>query len=189
MSLYLNKGFMALALALSPAALGKDQGSPKKTPEFRLRSTAFADNDIIPKVYTGDGADQSPPLQWQGVPASARELVLICDDPDAPQPEPWVHWLVYRLPATTVYELKEGLKATGNVPWPKGALQGKNSWGHIGYQGPKPPPGSGFHHYRFKLIAVDQSLDLAPGVNRKDVEQALRGHIIGEAVLTGRYQR
>lgn len=153
-----------------------------------LHSTAFGDKQPIPRKYTGDGEDKSPPLNWTGLPDGTRELALIVDDPDAPRPQPWVHWLLYKIPAA-VDRLPEGVTPSMNVSTPAGALQGKNSWNKIGYGGPAPPPGHGVHRYFFKLYALDKPLDLKGGVDKDALLAAMQGHILGQAELIGTYQR
>jgi Raf kinase inhibitor-like YbhB/YbcL family protein len=161
-----------------------------RTSQFVLSSPAFASGQPIPKQYAGDSADASPPLTWDGAPAGTQEFALICDDPDAPAAEPWVHWLIYKLPTGT-RSLPEGIPAVAQLASPTGAFQGRNSWksGHtIGYRGPAPPPGRGVHHYRFCLVALDGPLKLGPGADRHALEQAMAGHILSEARLIGTYQ-
>jgi len=153
-----------------------------------IRSSAFADQARIPKRFTGDGEDVSPELSWSGVPAGARELALICDDPDAPTPEPWVHWVIYKIPATAT-GLRENIPKTGSLSEPAGALQGVNSWGTIGYRGPAPPRGHGVHHYHFKLYVLDTALNVAAGVDKKKLLSAMQGHIVAQGELVGTYQR
>lgn len=160
------------------------------TPKFVLSSAAFADGEPIPRQYAVEGADLSPPLAWEGVAPGTQELALICDDPDAPTADPWVHWLIYKLPAST-RSLPEGMPRSAQLAVPVGALQGRNSWKSgqtIGYRGPAPPPGHGVHRYRFHLFAVDAMLKLGPGADRQSLQQALAGHILGETTLTGTYQ-
>lgn len=154
-----------------------------------LQSSAFKQNHSIPRRYTGDGDDVSPPLSWSGVPSATKELALVVDDPDAPTPEPWVHWVLYKIPPTTS-SLPEKVVPALHVASPAGALQGTNSWPKgIGYRGPAPPKGHGLHHYHFKLYALDTSLDLAPGADKTTLLAAIKGHIIGEGELIGTYQR
>jgi len=156
--------------------------------KITLESPAFAPGKPVPKRYTGEGEDISPPLKWSGVPKEAKELALICDDPDAPRPEPWVHWVIYKLPANLT-ELPENVSKQASPARPAGAVQGKNSWGKIGYGGPMPPPGHGVHHYHFKLYALDAVLDLPPGLTKDDLLKKIRPHIIAEGELIGTYQR
>lgn len=153
-----------------------------------IRSSAFEANQEIPKQYTGDGQDLSPPLQWSNVPPAAKELALIVDDPDAPTPEPWVHWILVRMPGN-VTSLREGIGPWDKPTGARDAVQGKNSFGKIGYGGPAPPRGHGVHHYRFHLYALDQPLDIkgTPEVNA--LRDQMKGHILAEGELVGTYQR
>ena len=163
----------------------------EKTMTIQVSSTAFTQGHAIPKKYTGEGADVSPPLTWTGVPETAKELVLICDDPDAPTDEPWVHWLIYQMPAD-VRGLPEGILRKSRLKDPQGALQGKNSWpegDNIGYRGPMPPKGHGVHHYYFKLYALDTALKAEPGWNKRTLLEHMEGHVLAEGVLMGTYER
>lgn len=153
-----------------------------------LRSDAFAGERAIPRRHTEDGEDLSPPLSWSGVPAGTRELALIVDDPDAPRAEPWVHWVLYKVPAD-VQTLSEGLPRTPMLNMPPGAIQGKNSWGTDGYRGPAPPKGHGTHHYHFRLYALDAPLAAAQGLEKGGLLRAMQEHILAEAKLVGTYER
>ncbi|MBN2445305.1 MAG: YbhB/YbcL family Raf kinase inhibitor-like protein [Phycisphaerae bacterium] len=153
-----------------------------------IHSSAFNNDGAIPKKHTGDGDDLSPPLSWSGLPAETRELALICDDPDAPVTEPWVHWVLYKLPAD-VTKLDAGIPPTGRVAKPAGAIQGKNSWGTVGYRGPAPPRGHGVHHYHFKLYALDSEVELAGELTKDELLSRIKSHVIAEGELTGTYQR
>lgn len=156
-----------------------------------LTSTAFPHDGPIPRKFTGDGIDVSPPLAWDGVPGETREFALICDDPDAPTPEPWVHWVIYQLPAE-LRSLPEEVPSDAALQQPTGALQGLNSWTterKIGYRGPLPPPGHGVHHYHFRLYALDAPLKLAAKADKAALLNAMQDHVIEEALLTGTYQR
>jgi Raf kinase inhibitor-like YbhB/YbcL family protein len=169
-----------------PAGGQKAEG--ERAVKLTITSTAFADGQPIPKKYTGEGEDISPPLSWTGVPPTAKELALICDDPDAPRPQPWVHWVICKLPADTK-GLPEKVAKTGSLTEPVKALQGRNSWGNPGYGGPLPPPGHGVHHYHFKLYALDASLEAQPGLEKEQLLAKMKGHIVAEGELIGTYQR
>ncbi|MEI8198307.1 MAG: YbhB/YbcL family Raf kinase inhibitor-like protein, partial [Phycisphaerae bacterium] len=108
--------------------------------------------------------------------------------PDAPTPQPWVHWVLYKIPPTLT-GLPAGIAGAATLNDPRGALQGQNSFSKIGYNGPMPPRGHGLHHYHFKLYALDQPLPLAPGLSKEAVLAAMRGHVIGEGELIGTYER
>ncbi len=158
---------------------------------IRLTSEAFQPGQPIPKVCTGEGQDRSPQLAWDPAPPEVREWALICDDPDAPTPTPWVHWVIYGLAADR-RALPAGLPADATLTSPVAALQGKNSWPSgqtIGYRGPLPPPGHGVHHYHFKLYALDASLQLAPGLSKEELLAALKGHVLATGELVGTYER
>lgn len=158
---------------------------------FELESPAFGQGEPIPKRFTEDGDDLSPPLVWRGIPAGTREFALICDDPDAPTPKPWVHWVLYRLPAGTV-SLPEGVPTDVELTAPLSACQGLNSWssGQVhGYRGPAPPPGHGVHHYHFRLYALASPLSRAPGLDKEAVLKAIAGHVLAEAEWIGTYER
>ena len=161
-----------------------------------LTSPAFEAGQPIPAKYTEEGDDVSPPLAWLGLPEETRELALICDDPDAPSPadpgpEPWVHWVIYKIPAGTE-SLPEGIAKTARPDEPPGALQGKNSWSEgqtIGYRGPAPPPGSGTHRYFFKLYALDTELAIEPEQDKEALLEAMSGHVLAEGRLIGTFER
>ena len=152
-----------------------------------IESPAFEQNTTIPQRFTGDGGDISPALTWSGVPENARELALICDDPDAPTPEPWVHWVIYKIPATAT-GLPENVAKTESPPARAGALPGAISWGRPGYGGPAPPRGP-VHHYHFKLYALDTIMDVRPGLDKRHLLSAMEGHIIAQGELIGTYRR
>lgn len=147
---------------------------------MQLTSTAFAEGGQIPKLYTCNGSDYSPPLAWQDAPTGTKSFVLICDDPDAPVGM-WDHWLLYNIPST-VTSLPEHLK----IP-PSGALEGLNSWNKTGYGGPCPPDRE--HRYFFKLYALDTQLQFPNAPVKTVLEQALAGHILAHATLMGRYDQ
>ena len=154
---------------------------------FTLTSKAFAANASIPKKHTCDGPDVSPPLTWGGTPTGTKAFALINDDPDAPRPGGWVHWVLYDLPGNWV-ELPENVPKEEAVSTLGGARQGKNDFGRIGFNGSCPPPGKP-HHYHFKLYALDAALGLKPGATRSEVERAMQGHVLGIAEIVGIYQR
>ena len=150
---------------------------------MKLTSSAFAEGAMIPVKYSCNGQDVSPPLAWADVPGGTKALALICDDPDAPAGT-WVHWVAFNLPPDLT-GLPEGVPAEKN---PKtGGVQGTNSWRRIGYGGPCPP--SGTHRYFFRLYALDNALSLSSNATAKDVQAAMKGHILAEAQLIGRYKR
>jgi Raf kinase inhibitor-like YbhB/YbcL family protein len=151
---------------------------------FALTTTAFVEGGEIPRKYTCDGADLSPALHWNDVPADAQSLALIADDPDAPVGT-WTHWILWNIPAV-VTGLPEGVPKVQTIE--NGALQGKNDFKRVGYGGPCPPPGKP-HRYFFRLFAVDAKLDVKEGAGRKELEAALKRHILSQAELMGTYER
>ncbi|RMH08046.1 MAG: YbhB/YbcL family Raf kinase inhibitor-like protein [Nitrospirae bacterium] len=151
---------------------------------FTLTSSAFQEGAFIPKKYTCEGPDVSPPLQWQGVPQGTRSLALICDDPDAPMGT-WVHWVLFNIPPTET-SLPEGVPP--QETFRSGAIHGINDFRRVGYGGPCPPPGKP-HRYYFKLYALDTVLHLKPRATKAQVVTATKGHILAEAQLMGRYGR
>lgn len=147
---------------------------------IQIRSAAFDAGTRIPRQYTGEGPDVSPPLAWENLPDGTEELALICDDPDAPVAEPWVHWVLYGL-APTLTQLRQDDDGGGR--------EGVNDFHRSGYGGPMPPPGHGTHHYHFKLYALDQALGLKAGATKKDLLAAMEGHVLEHGELIGTYER
>jgi hypothetical protein len=139
---------------------------------LKIYSSAFEDGGMIPSKYTCDGADISPPLAWSGLPEGTKSIAIINDDPDAPMGT-WVHWVIYNIPPTA-QGLAEDIKRVEKLP--DGTLQGKNSWGRIGYGGPCPPGGT--HRYFFKIYALDKMLNLKPGATKEELLTAMKGHIL-----------
>jgi Raf kinase inhibitor-like YbhB/YbcL family protein len=152
-----------------------------------LSSPAFTHNGEIPATYTCQGNDVSPPLEWEGVAKNTVSLVLIVDDPDAPDPEApkmtWVHWVLYNLPPSAT-GLPEKVAASD---LPEGTGEGTNDWGRTGYGGPCPPIGR--HRYFHKLYALDCRLDGLSKPTKAEVEAAMTGHIIEQAEIVGTYQK
>ncbi len=147
---------------------------------MKITSSAFDDGAPIPKRYTGEGVDVSPPLAFEDVPAEAAELALVVDDPDAPRDVPWVHWVLYDLPAdlTSLDEGDEG-----------GGREGTNDFRRVGWGGPLPPKGHGVHHYHFRLFALDRTGALPAGLTKEELLRDIEGHVIAEAQLVGTYER
>jgi Raf kinase inhibitor-like YbhB/YbcL family protein len=189
----------ALSIGCQAGADDPPRGQSERSPsapkgslpmKLTVTSAAFLEGQPVPKKNSGEGEDLSPAIAWTEVPNGTRELALICDDPDAPSPEPWVHWVIYKIPAAS-NGLPEGIPRTLRLAEPAGAVQGKNSWSSgdtIGYRGPMPPPGR-VHHYRFSVYALDVELDLEPGLDKRSVWKAVQGHVVAEGRLTGTYQR
>ena len=148
-----------------------------------LNSSAFNSGEMIPRKYTCDGVDISPPLEWDSVPAGTKSFALICDDPDAPMGT-WVHWVYYDIPPE-IKALPENVASKEHPA--NGGKQGTNDFRKIGYGGPCPP--SGTHRYYFKLYALDVMLNLAPGATKKQLLKEMEKHMLGEAQLMAKYKR
>jgi hypothetical protein len=186
MSYALHKAALAL-LALTAAALSQNvipavAGEPPAT--LKVTSSAFQPDGVIPKKYSCDGAEVTPPLAWSDPPAGTKSFSLIMDDPDA-RPTTWVHWVLFDVPADA-RSLPENLPKTNELA--NGARQGVNGEPKIGYEGPCPPPGP-VHNYHFKLYALDGKLGLKSGATKAEVEKAMKGHILAETQLVGRFGR
>jgi len=145
-----------------------------------LQSTAFENNAPIPRKFSREGEDISPPLQWGGVPEGAKSFALVCEDPDAPTPKPFVHWVLANIPGDRD-ALGEGDTA--------GAVEGSNDFSEQGYGGPMPPEGHGTHHYHFKLFALDSPVEVEPGASKEELVQKIEPHVLDSAELVGTYER
>jgi Raf kinase inhibitor-like YbhB/YbcL family protein len=169
---------MILSVVTLTACARKAPESPFISKSMKLTSTAFTHNENIPSKYTCDGEDLSPPLTVSGVPASAKSLALIVDDPDAPAGD-WVHWTLWNIKPDTTEIVEDKV--------PQGATEGYTDFGKPGWGGPCPP--SGVHHYQFKLYALDSVLDLPATARKADLEKAMKEHSLDSTVLVGLYQR
>lgn len=172
------------ACSLSERAVQEPTKTNQQATKIELSSAAFANGQSIPKKYTCDGEDISPPLKWMNAPKETKSFALISDDPDAPAGT-WVHWVIFNIPAD-VSELKENLPKTESVLGK--AKQGINDFEKIGYGGPCPPSGKP-HRYFFKLYALDTELNLSGKVKKEDLVKAMQGHILAEGQIMGTYQR
>lgn len=146
--------------------------------DLKISSDAFEDHGRIPERHTGDGEDVSPPLSWTGVPEGTRAFAVVMHDPDAPLVDGFTHWVLYNIPAETT-ELPEGTDI---------GEAGHHSMGEPGYMGPAPPPGHGPHHYYFWVYALDDELDLPPGLDRRDLIERIEDHVIEQARTIGIYE-
>jgi Raf kinase inhibitor-like YbhB/YbcL family protein len=183
---------LAVLTLTSDPIRAEDKPNKKKGDkgEMILESLKMKEGEPIPVEFTGDGADVSPPLHWKNAPKGTKSFALVCDDPDAPTPKPWVHWIIYDLPAELDH-LPEGLPRDGvlNLEGPlKGVKQGLTGWKQPGYRGPSPPKGKP-HHYHFKLLALDAKLDLKPGASKEEFMEAVKGRILDKTELVVTYQR
>jgi len=178
--------FVGVVFLLAFSAFAADKPIAKLT----LESPKLVEGQPIPVQFTEDSKNLSPPIQWKDLPKGTRQLALICDDPDAPTAEPFVHWVIYNIPGDAK-ELPEGLPRDATLKAPKdlvGAMQGKNGWGQAGYHGPAPPKGK-IHHYHFKLYALDTALILNPGLEKKGLLKGIEGHVLAQGEIVVTYQR
>ena len=177
----MNKTFYMLSIPAIVFCGCEKQEVEKMT--IKVTSPAFEEGSMIPSMYTADGENVSPPLKWEGVPLAAKSVALISDDPDAPMGT-WVHWVMWNIPA----ELKE---LAENVPpdedLPDGSRQGVTDFRRHGYGGPAPP--SGTHRYYFRIYALDTRLDLPSNSTKTDVLKKMKGHVLAEGQLMGKYKR
>lgn len=175
-------------LSVALAMLSGNVFSAERNMSMNLISSAFSQHGDIPGRYSCEGADLSPPLAWSGVPGEAKSLVLIVDDPDAPDPAAprmtWVHWVLYNIPPQ-VTGLGEGVSRAPGLP--EGAREGLSDWKQEGYRGPCPPIGR--HRYFHKLYALDTVLPVLRPATKSAVESAMRGHILAESELVGYYRK
>jgi len=185
-SVLLLVAFLAVAMSGCGAGSSPTAASEADTLEkggqamaLELTSAVFGHGEAIPRKYTCDGEDISPPLQWSDPPPGTQSFALIVDDPDAPIGT-WVHWVLYNLPAE-VTALPEAVPLDAELP--DGSRHGQNSWRRLGYGGPCPPRGT--HRYFFKLYALDTVLDLAAGASKKQLLRAMERHILAQAELMG----
>jgi Raf kinase inhibitor-like YbhB/YbcL family protein len=170
----MQKAIIAGAFAISLAAMASFAAGGAK---MKVTSSAFQEGANIPSKFTCDGGDTSPPLQIADIPSEAKSLLLIVDDPDAPSGL-FTHWMVWNIPPQT--------SAVGEGSTPKG-VQGTSDFGKSGYGGPCPP--SGTHRYYFRIFALDRELDLPFGSKRAQLDAAMKGHVVAQGELMGRYSR
>ncbi|MEN6576984.1 MAG: YbhB/YbcL family Raf kinase inhibitor-like protein [Phycisphaerales bacterium] len=177
----------ALAITICGCERGREPGEVREERSrdmaISVSSSAFQEGGMIPAKYTCDGNDLSVPLKWVGAPEGTKSIALISDDPDAPVGT-WVHWVMWNIPPA-VCELAEGVPPRPQLP--DGSRQGVSDFGRPGYGGPCPP--SGTHRYYFKVYALDTMLDLPNNARKHDMVKAMRGHILAEGQLMGKYSR
>jgi Raf kinase inhibitor-like YbhB/YbcL family protein len=171
---------LVVAVAASCGNDGDDVPAPEAPMTITLRSSAFADGDSIPRRFTCDGDDVSPPLEWSGVPSSTVELALLVEDPDAPGGT-FAHWVLWGLDG--------GLSGLGEGDVPVHARAGRNDFGRAGWGGPCPPRGSDPHRYVFTLLALSDPLEVEAEASASDVKRAAEGKVLAEGRLTGSYGR
>lgn len=179
----------ALGVAGATVLAGCTDGDdpPRDGDGFTVTSPAFDDSQTVPAQYTANGENVSPPLSFEGIPDEAETLAVVADDPDAPSGT-FVHWLLWNLPGART-DLPGGVPAESELDGYGGARQGTNDFGEIGYSGPAPPEDDDPHTYRFDVIAVDTTVEVAPGAERSALEDALDGSTLESGRLTGTYGR
>jgi Raf kinase inhibitor-like YbhB/YbcL family protein len=153
-----------------------------------VESIAFESDGPIPRKYSAEGENLSPPLRWSSIPSGASELVLVCEDPDAPKTDPFIHWILFGLSAQQTC-LPEGIPTTESPEMFGGIWQGKNSAGKLGYTGPMPPVGHGVHHYHFQLFALSEPTGLTNNLTRQELIDAMSGRVLALGDLVGTYER
>lgn len=173
-----------LATTVPMATLGAQEG-PKS---FTVSSAAFKEGQPIPEEFTAYGQGKSIPLSWSGLPSGTKSIAVVMDDPDALTPGPFVHWVIYDIPASAK-GLDPGLPTDPRLDTPKGALQGTNGRKSTGYFGPRPPKGDPPHHYQIRVYALDGMLKIDPGADKEALLEAMQGHVIGQGLLTGTVQK
>jgi Raf kinase inhibitor-like YbhB/YbcL family protein len=146
--------------------------------DLRVSSPAFGTHGRIPERHTGDGEDVSPPLEWSGAPEGTRSFAVVAHDPDAPLVDGFTHWVAYGIPG----------EATGLPEGGEGHVVGVNSMGNQAYNGPAPPPGHGVHHYYFWVYALDDDLELEPGLSRRALLERIEDHVLEQARVIGTYE-
>jgi Raf kinase inhibitor-like YbhB/YbcL family protein len=180
----------AIALGLLIGSALTSSANAQAPATFIVESPRMATGHMMPRDYSPDGRNVSPPLSWRGLPEGTRQLVVICQDHGAGNPPPWVHWIIYNIPASAT-GLPEGIPFDPSDSMPRGlegAVQGNNGWGLAMYRGPAPPVGN-LNHYDFAVFALDTELNLAPGLTRTQVLEAIEGHVIGRGNMVPTYRR
>jgi Raf kinase inhibitor-like YbhB/YbcL family protein len=179
----------ASSIALLAALLAADARAQAPA-ALTVTSPTFKAGETVPRDYTADGKNVSPPLQWSGAPAATKEFAIVLDDPDVPMPQPFVHWVMYKIPGTAT-GVPENIPIDPAAAMPaevSGAVQGLSGFKRPIYRGPAPPPGKP-HHYHFKVYAIDAALDLKPGLTKAELLEAIKGHVVGEGELVAIYER
>jgi Raf kinase inhibitor-like YbhB/YbcL family protein len=180
-TIILAAGMAGAVGAATTAGLAINDPGAAAAKKLAVTSPKIASGGAIAEMYSAYGQSVSPPLHWGKGPYGTRSFALIVEDPDAPMPTPFTHWMVWNLPASTTSV------AEGAVP--AGARQGKLMFvGKVGYMGPRPPAG-GPHHYHFQVFALDQALDLPDGAERPALMAAIKGHVLASGELVGTYQK
>jgi hypothetical protein len=178
---------IVIPLVVLAGILVSAQSAP---PTILVESSTLKAGQAIPREYTADGRNVSPPITWSNVPATTKELALVLEDPDVGNPPPFVHWVIYKIPATAK-GLPENIPFEPGAAMPAaiaGAIQGNSGFRRPIYRGPAPPPGK-VHHYHFIVYALDAPLEAKPGLTRAELLDALKGHVVGQGELVATYER
>jgi Raf kinase inhibitor-like YbhB/YbcL family protein len=152
-----------------------------------VTSSAFAEGQPIPEIYSDYGDDHSPPLEWSGDPEGTRAFAVIVEDPDAKAAEPFVHWVIYNLPPA-MHALPESIPTLRELKALGGAEQGRTSRASIGYFGPRPPDGDPPHHYHFQVFALDAPIHVPPAADRDAILAAMQDHVLAKGDLVGTFK-
>jgi Raf kinase inhibitor-like YbhB/YbcL family protein len=168
---------------------GTTTGDPAAeiTRRLTVLSDVFKDGETIPRGHSAYAENTSPPMRWTGAPAETRSFALVVEDPDAHKVVPFIHWVIYNIPGE-IGVLDPGLPTSERLNHPTAAMQGKNSKGEIGYFGPRPPEGDPPHRYQFRLFALDEMMNLQPGLTREELFAAIHGHVTAYGEMTGMFQ-
>lgn len=185
----LTRMFRRMCVALSLALAGTLTANAQAIAPLVVTSPTLVDGQPIPRQHTPDGENRSPALAWSGAPASTRSFALVCDDPDVAMPQPFVHWVVYNVPASA-RGVPAALPIEPDVPMPPsitGAVQGLSGFRRPIYRGPAPPPGK-VHHYHFAVFALDVD-GLPAGLTKAQLVEAMQGHVVAQGELVATYER
>ena len=188
-SLFKQAAAMAAATLL---LLGQAQAQTAEMADtITVGSSAFEHHGTVPLAYTAYGDNKAPQITWSNLPGGTVQLALVMDDPVAPTPEPFVHWVAYNIPANAA-ELPEGLTKDAEVSGVaglEGMINGVNGIRQTGYFGPRPPVYGKLHAYHFRIYALDTALNLPAGLNKQQLLEAIDGHVLGTGMLMGHYEQ
>ena len=169
------------------STLAIDALNARATAALSVDSESFPKGQRIPDAFSEYGGRRSPELHWGGVPSQTESIAILVEDPDAPTPTPFSHWVLFNVPAS-VRQLPESLPRDPKLSTLGGAIQGQPSSGGVGYFGPRPPKGDPPHHYHFEVFALEGRIELGPGATRDEVVNAMKGHVLASGELIATYQ-
>jgi Raf kinase inhibitor-like YbhB/YbcL family protein len=185
------RSFIVVTLTAALLAANARTASAQTPQPITVDSPVLKQGQPMPADYTADGKNISPPITWSNLPAGTKELALICEDPIAPMPQPFVHWVVYKIPATAK-GLPENMPADPATAMPAdltGTIQGMSGFRRPIWRGPAPPKPGVAHHYHFIVYALDAPLEIAAGATKTQLLEAMKGHIIGQGEIMATYER